>query len=155
MTGSTILGITYGIDVKPKDDPFVLLAEKALHSMAAVGNVGAYMGTFSCMHPRSIPLNTSIVDFLPIREYNFLGTSTSTYQIKVKYLPGWAPGAKFKREAAEWRKSVVDMFERPFQFVKEAMVHPFRCVSQILTAHASIIIGERACEAFHTSFFIN
>ena len=52
-TGSTILGITYGIDVQLKDDPFVLLAEKALHSMAAVGNVGAYMG--KCFIPEYIP----------------------------------------------------------------------------------------------------
>lgn len=70
MTGSTILGITYGIDVKPKDDPFILLAERALHSMAAVGNVGAYMGKFFCIHLRSMSLNTSIVDLLPIREYS-------------------------------------------------------------------------------------
>ena len=47
MTGSTILGITYGIDVKLKSDPFILLAEKALRSMAAVGNVGSYMGKHS------------------------------------------------------------------------------------------------------------
>lgn len=44
MTGSIILGIMFGMELQPENDPNVILAEKALHSMAAVGNVGSYMG---------------------------------------------------------------------------------------------------------------
>ena len=45
MAGSNILGVTFGMELQPEDDPYVLLAETALHSMAAVGNVGSYVGT--------------------------------------------------------------------------------------------------------------
>ena len=44
MTAAEILGITYGIDINSLDDEYVTTAEKALHSLAAVGNVGSYMG---------------------------------------------------------------------------------------------------------------
>ena len=44
MTGSIILGITYGIDIQANDDPYIILAEKAIDSAVAVGNVGTYMG---------------------------------------------------------------------------------------------------------------
>lgn len=33
-TAKTILTIAYGIDVKPKNDPYVDIAEKALHTLA-------------------------------------------------------------------------------------------------------------------------
>ena len=42
MAGETILSITYGIDVLPKDDPYISLAEKAIHPML----VAAVPGTF-------------------------------------------------------------------------------------------------------------
>lgn len=44
MTGALILGITFGIEVNSLDDPYITTAEKALHSMAMVGNVGSYIG---------------------------------------------------------------------------------------------------------------
>ncbi|EKM55856.1 uncharacterized protein PHACADRAFT_256765 [Phanerochaete carnosa HHB-10118-sp] len=88
MTGSIILGITFGMELLPENDPYVTLAEKALHAMAEVGNVGSYM-----------------VDYLPW----------------LQYLPPWVPGAGFKRQAAEWNKTVVAMYEKPFQSVKQAM----------------------------------
>lgn len=44
LAGSTILRISFGIDVKSGDDPYITLAEKGTHSMAAVANAGAYLG---------------------------------------------------------------------------------------------------------------
>ena len=43
-TASIILGIVFGMELQPKNDPYVAMAEKALNGMAAVGNVGSYMG---------------------------------------------------------------------------------------------------------------
>lgn len=88
MTGAIILGITFGMELQPENDPFVALAEEALHAMAQVGNVGSY-----------------IVDYLPW----------------LQYLPWWAPGAAFKRQAAKWNKIVLEMYEKPFQTIKQAL----------------------------------
>ncbi|TFY82421.1 hypothetical protein EWM64_g1591 [Hericium alpestre] len=41
MAGEIILGIAYGIDVKPRDDPFVDTAEKTLHSIALGATEGS------------------------------------------------------------------------------------------------------------------
>ncbi|GJE97951.1 cytochrome P450 [Phanerochaete sordida] len=44
--GSSILGITFGIEVRPDNDPYVKTAEKALQSLAKIVNVGAYAVNF-------------------------------------------------------------------------------------------------------------
>ncbi|KIP04386.1 hypothetical protein PHLGIDRAFT_25626 [Phlebiopsis gigantea 11061_1 CR5-6] len=43
LTGAIIIGVTYGLDVKQENDPNVLLAEKAIFSMAATGVAGTYL----------------------------------------------------------------------------------------------------------------
>ncbi|KAI0325277.1 cytochrome P450 [Cubamyces sp. BRFM 1775] len=43
MAGSLILGVAYGIDVQPKNDPYIATAETALHAMSMAGNAGAYL----------------------------------------------------------------------------------------------------------------
>lgn len=40
----------------------------------------------------------------------------------VKHLPAWFPGATFKRQAAQWKPIVDEMFDRPFGEVKAAFV---------------------------------
>ena len=47
LTGAIIIGVTYGLDVKQENDPNVLLAEKAIFSMAATGVAGTYLGVYS------------------------------------------------------------------------------------------------------------
>ncbi|TFK69835.1 cytochrome P450 [Pluteus cervinus] len=42
MTGQSILSSAYGIDVKPRDDPYVALAERAMYSLARAGILGTY-----------------------------------------------------------------------------------------------------------------
>lgn len=48
MTGSMILDITYGIDVRSVDDPLIVNAEKALDSLKEFGNAGASLGMNEC-----------------------------------------------------------------------------------------------------------
>lgn len=43
MAGALIIGVAYGLEVKPKDDPYVATAEKALHAMAMAGNAGSFL----------------------------------------------------------------------------------------------------------------
>jgi hypothetical protein len=40
----------------------------------------------------------------------------------VKHVPEWFPGARFKTQAREWRKSVDAMVDAPFAFVKRSLV---------------------------------
>lgn len=40
----------------------------------------------------------------------------------LKYIPDWFPGAKFKRDAKEWRKVTEEFKESPFQATKQDMV---------------------------------
>jgi hypothetical protein len=40
MSGQVIMGIAYGIDIAPQDDPYVSLAEKALHAVEAATITG-------------------------------------------------------------------------------------------------------------------
>ncbi|KAF5334000.1 hypothetical protein D9758_017535 [Tetrapyrgos nigripes] len=43
MAGNTILSIAYGIEVQPENDPFIDIAEKALHAAALTVNSGSYL----------------------------------------------------------------------------------------------------------------
>ena len=43
MAGSLILGVAYGIDVQPNNDPYIATAETALHAISMAGNAGAYL----------------------------------------------------------------------------------------------------------------
>ncbi|KAH9927368.1 cytochrome P450 [Amylocystis lapponica] len=115
MVGATILRVTYGLDVKPKDDPFIETVERAAYAMGASANAGAYL-----------------VDSIPI----------------LKYVPSWFPGAAFKRQAREWRKSVLATVEAPFNAVKSAIstggkTSPSMIVSFLSTSDAAEDISEQ------------
>jgi cytochrome P450 len=86
--GGTILSSTYGLNVQPKNDPFMESAEKANEALLKVPYPGAYL-----------------VDHLPI----------------LKHVPAWLPGAKFKRDANEWRKLTLDSINKPFDALKAEM----------------------------------
>ena len=66
MTGSIILGVTFGMNIQPDNDPHIALAEKALHSMAMVGNVGSYMGSYLVSTALGFRSLLGVVDYLPI-----------------------------------------------------------------------------------------
>lgn len=39
--------------------------------------------------------------------------------IAVKYIPEWFPGAGFKRQARIWRRTFMDLVDRPYAFVQQ------------------------------------
>lgn len=43
LAGSEIMKIAYAIDVKEKDDPYILTAEHAIESISATTNAGSYL----------------------------------------------------------------------------------------------------------------
>lgn len=43
MAGEIIMSITYGIDVRPAGDPYIALAEEAVHSLVTAAVPGLYL----------------------------------------------------------------------------------------------------------------
>ncbi|KAJ6572322.1 cytochrome P450 [Mycena capillaripes] len=58
MAGTVILSTAYGIDILPENDPYVDIAEKALHAMACTGIRGSYLVD-------SLPFLKYVPEFLP------------------------------------------------------------------------------------------
>jgi hypothetical protein len=52
MAGEIIMSVAYGIDVKPKNDPYITLADAALHSLAHAAIPGRFLVVSAsvCMH---------------------------------------------------------------------------------------------------------
>ena len=46
MAGATILGVAFGLDINSKDDPYISLVEKSMHSLSMAANPGSYLGLF-------------------------------------------------------------------------------------------------------------
>ncbi|KAH9945705.1 cytochrome P450 [Amylocystis lapponica] len=109
MAGSTIMDITYGLKVEPKDDPYILTAKKASHAMLTAGYAGAYL-----------------VDYIP----------------QLVHVPSWFPGAGFKRQASEWKDSVVAMIDAPVDVVKQAMAEGRAAPSMVLSLLNSLHEGD-------------
>jgi hypothetical protein len=68
MAGNIILGIAYGIDVLPKNDPYVATAEKMLHSLSLATQSGGrlfsmipWCGFLSLLLPNT-PYNVELSD---------------------------------------------------------------------------------------------
>ena len=108
MAGAEIMDIAYGIDVAPRDDPYIATAEHAVESISATTNAGSYL-----------------VDVLPVREYHDLMLPPPLTACPVKHLPEWFPGAHFQKEAKAWKVHILNMLHRPYDVVKARMV---RCV---------------------------
>ena len=70
-----------------------------------------------------------LVDIFPFRKTHPHSHSThrltQLLETPVKYIPSWFPGAKFKRQAKEWNKSVVEMLHAPYKAFKERVVSFF------------------------------
>jgi cytochrome P450 len=66
-------------------------------------------------------------------------TATGAFMVDVipalRHVPDWVPGAGFKLKAKEWRATLEDMVQRPYQFVKDQMaagIAPESFISNLL-----------------------
>ncbi|OCH85714.1 cytochrome P450 [Obba rivulosa] len=73
MTGAVMLGIAYGIDVQPKDDPLKHIAEEANRVAAVAANAGVYL-----------------VDVLPILKYVPSWMPGAKFKREAEYFRKWA-----------------------------------------------------------------
>ncbi|THU90783.1 cytochrome P450 [Dendrothele bispora CBS 962.96] len=88
MVGTIILSTAYGIDVQPRDDPYVNVSEKSVDAVGRAADDTSYL-----------------VNQIPA----------------LKYIPDWFPGARFKRQAKQWRECAEVVQSLPMKFVKESM----------------------------------
>ncbi|KAJ3769540.1 cytochrome P450 [Lentinula raphanica] len=66
-----------------------------------------------------------------------------------KYVPSWMPGAGFKRQAASWRKSVLQMRDAPFEEVTNIMKQ-----ENITSSFVSNLLADLELRNDHRSNFI-
>ena len=107
MPGAIILSVTYGIDVKSADDPFLNASLEASHALSAVLVPGKFLAD-------SISICACIC------------TKTVTYKLltdplTVRYIPDWFPGTGFKALAKEVHDKYKLSIDGPMQYVKNAM----------------------------------
>ena len=82
MTASTALGMTFGIDVKSNQDPYIVLAEDALHGLSKVTNVGSYLGTL--LHWFCRPVVSQIFITWQSTTYHFVSCEASIFSVGPK-----------------------------------------------------------------------
>ena len=106
--------ITYDIDIKEKDDPYVSVAENVLQAVSATMQAGTYL-----------------VDSFPICKLGILAFDSHNGAFTVRYIPEWFPGAKFKRDGKFWKGWGDKMLHEPFNVVKERIVRgeEFQCAT--------------------------
>ena len=101
-----ILSVTYGVDPKSTDDPFLSATVAAAHALAAAMVPGKFL-----------------VDTVPMRAYLYPDRTQAplTTPWTVRYLPGWFPGTGFKALAKEIREKYQIAMDGPMEYVKNAM----------------------------------
>ncbi|KAJ7460150.1 cytochrome P450 [Mycena latifolia] len=93
MAGEVIIAVTYGIHVLPSNDPYITVAHTVIQNAAVAALPGRFL--VASLRANSFPL--------------------------LKYVPSWFPGAGFKRQAKEWRKTVHAMRDLAFAETKRQM----------------------------------
>jgi hypothetical protein len=102
-----VMKIAYGHQILSDDDEYIKIAEKSTEANARAGSAG--------MTPP---------DLLPFCEFpaysirSILMTNDRT----VRHIPAWVPGAWWSKFGRDWRFAVHDMFNIPFDRVREQMV---------------------------------
>jgi len=101
-----ILSVTYGIDPKSTDDPFLSATVDAAHTLSTAMVPGKFL-----------------VDIIPIRAFLPRDGTQGLLTISraVRYLPDWFPGTGFKALAKAIREKYKIANDGPMEYVKNAM----------------------------------
>jgi|SRR6267154_2053791 len=114
------MNVIYGIEIAPRGDKYIDIAEEALVGMAKAAAPGAFL-----------------VDIFPLRAY--ISSSLAVTRLReeaVKYVPAWVPGAGFQKKAAAWKRAVLSMRDLPFHAVQKALVSGDRYHHLVANYHA-------------------
>ena len=102
---SMTMYLTYGHTVAPTHDPLVSLVDGAILALTETFLPGSYL-----------------VNVFPIRKCTLVFMCRLYYGLPVRHIPGWFPGAGFKRLAQRCREQVDEMINLPFQSAKNEVV---------------------------------
>ncbi|GJJ11026.1 hypothetical protein Clacol_005257 [Clathrus columnatus] len=107
IVGAAIIEVTYGIQTKSEEDPFIVLSETTMQRVVEVGIPGTFL-----------------VDLFPIckRFSEFPNEDlANSWNYLVRYIPLWFPGANFLRESYQIRRNVTEMLNRPVDVAKNVV----------------------------------
>jgi hypothetical protein len=119
----------YGIEIAPKNDRYVAIAEKSMKMLL-----------------ESLLPGAALCNTFPVRKYERNLPSSFSIKHLVSRIPAWFPGAGFKRHALYCRKLTNEMLNRPFEFVKTNIVWSFW---SSLRHHLTVSLGKRGRNAMH------
>ena len=108
FSGSVILRMVYGYDVKVKHESYIALAEEATNQLIEAATPGKYY-----------------VDFMPFLKHVPSWSLFKLLPIHFTELrSAWFPGAGFKRKAREWAKNTTSLIETPWEMLMPKIVCP-------------------------------
>lgn len=101
---SNIDQTAYGLQIQPKNDPYVAMVDAALTGVVEALVPGAFL-----------------VDLFPIRELMKIYICSYS-RGSVRYIPAWFPGASFMRKTIKWEKQLEDMSRMPYELARAEFV---------------------------------
>ena len=64
----------------------------------------------------------------------------------VQYFPEWLPGMSFKKTGKEWRKILMEFYDKPYAFVQRRLVsYPVDDLKFVLLEYETTKTGSRQC----------
>lgn len=116
----------YGFDIRDNEDPHLVAPEKAIAAANAVVTEGFFLGIFIRFSGYLQNVDDCVVSGRVSHMYVPISTHLSQllqFDLPaVRHLPSWFPGARFKRQAAEWRKDVLGLVHDPWRTVQQDLV---------------------------------
>jgi hypothetical protein len=114
---TVVMKIAYGHRVQSDDDGYIKLGERFSHAFRALGSPGG-----------------TPPDFLPL--CMFISAICVAYSrlflLIVRHIPPWFPGAWWSRHGRDWKATVKDFFELPFEHVRRQMVYSLRTHQEMI-----------------------
>lgn len=113
---SVVLRIVYGLEVRDDDGSMRYVEIEECTSESLANEIMAGGGVWA-------------VDMMPWRESQsqllMRHSHCNLFDLAVRFLPSWVPGAGFQKKATAWKKDFDELREAPFAAVKEMLVFIF------------------------------
>jgi hypothetical protein len=116
FVAAIVMGITYGYEVQPENDPYVS-AVLELNGILTKGLT---------------PEKSAILLAFPFRKLTSIPSSVAEVSA-VAHIPTWFPGANLQREALHSRQLAQKVLNAPFEFTKSQIVTNFASHQSIAT----------------------
>jgi hypothetical protein len=107
-----VLKLVYGYTTTDKEDRLVRLVDESIRQFCEM-----------------VVTNAFLVDVFPIRKFHSLCYLQHFLYMHifalVRHVPEWLPGAAWKKKVPKYRKTLHDMVNSTYDWVKQQVVRPF------------------------------